>query len=155
MERGKIICLLLFVGLILVFSACHPRHVSNIKPAMTKEEVISSWGRTNLITYKTTNGTTHETWEYHFSNTDSVCWVTFSQDRVVSTECRAAPRPRYYAYPYYPYPYPYPYYYPYYYPYRYWQQMGFISIRSVYGSWMFRRTPLFPCIDFHMSNEYI
>ena len=32
MERKRIICLFLFVVLILVFSACHPRHVSDIKP---------------------------------------------------------------------------------------------------------------------------
>ena len=121
MERKRIISLFLFVALILVFSSCHPRHVSDIRANMTKEEVVSLWGGTSLITYKTVNGKTLETWEYHFSNTDSICWVTFSQDRVVSTECRNAPRGGYYyAYPYYPfyYPFPYPYYYPYYYPYR-------------------------------------
>ncbi len=123
MERKRVISLFLFAGLVLVFSSCHPRHVSDIKPNMTKEEVVSLWGGTSLITYKTVNGKTLETWEYHFSNTDSICWVTFSQDRVVSTECRNAPRAQYYyayPYPYYPYPY-YPYPYPYYYPYyRHW-----------------------------------
>ena len=121
MERKGIICLLFFAALILVFSSCHPRHVSDIRTNMTKEEVVSLWGTTDLITYKAVDGKTVETWEYHFFNTDSVCWVTFSQDRVVSTECRNAPRGGYYyAYPYYPfyYPFPYPYYYPYYYPYR-------------------------------------
>ncbi len=119
MERKRVISVFLFAGLILVFSSCHPRHVSDIKPNMTKEEVVSLWGGTSLITYKTVNGKTLETWEYHFSNTDSICWVTFSQDRVVSTECRNAPRAQYYyayPYPYYPYYYPYPspyYYYPY------------------------------------------
>ncbi len=110
---------LFFVALILILSSCHPRHTSDIRPNMTKEEVVSLWGGTSLITYKTVNGKTYETWEYHFATTDSNCWVTFFQNRVVSTECRRQPRPYYYAYPY-PYYYPYRYYYPYpyYYPYR-------------------------------------
>jgi len=130
MERKRIICPFLFVVLILVLSSCHPRHVSDIKLAMTKEEVVSLWGGTDLITHRTVNGKTVETWEYHFLNTNSICLVTFSQDRVVGTECRRQPRPEpyYYTYPYYPYYYyPYPYYYggyydyyrPYQYPYRY------------------------------------
>ncbi len=118
MKTKHIIYLPFFVALILISSSCHPRHVSDIKPNMTKEEVISLWGKTDLITYKTVGGKTVETWEYHFSTTDSVCLVTFSQDRVVRTECRRQ-LPSYYAYPYPYYPYPYPYYYPYYYyPYR-------------------------------------
>ncbi len=130
MERRRIIYLLPLVALILVFSSCHPRHVSDIKPNMTKEEVVAFWGKTDLVTHKTVNGKTLETWEYHFSHTDSICLVTFSQDRVVSMQCRRQPRPYYYTYPYSPYyyyPYPYyyggyyryyrPYYYPYYYPY--------------------------------------
>jgi len=125
MERKRIHYVFLFIVLMLVFSSCHPRHVSDIKPAMTKEEVVSLWGKTDLITYKTVDGKTLETWEYHFSNTDSICLVTFSQDRVVNTQCRRQPRPYYYTYPYYPYPYYYggyyrhyyPYYYPYHYPY--------------------------------------
>jgi|APFre7841882590_1041340.scaffolds.fasta_scaffold21887_3 hypothetical protein len=84
MERKRIICLFLFIVLILVFSACRPRYVSDIKPAMTKEEVVSLWGRTNLITYKTVNGTTLETWEYYFATSGSVCWMTFIQDRVAA-----------------------------------------------------------------------
>ncbi len=84
MERKRIIYLFLFVVLILVFSSCHPRHVSDIKLAMTKEEVVSLWGRTDLITYKTTNGTTLETWEYHFANSGSICRITFIQDRVAA-----------------------------------------------------------------------
>jgi len=118
MERKGIICPFLFIVFILVLSSCHPRHVSDIKLAMTKEEVVSLWGRTELITHRTVNGKTVETCEYHFFNTTSICLVTFSQDRVVGTECRRQPRPEpyYYAYPYpyyygYPYPYPYPYYY--------------------------------------------
>jgi hypothetical protein len=88
MERKRILCLFLFVVLILVISSCHPRHVSDIKPNMTKEVVVSLWGKTDLITDRTVNGKAVETWEYHFSNSDSICWITFSQDRVVATQCR-------------------------------------------------------------------
>ena len=84
MERRRIICLFLFVVLIFIFSSCHPRHVSDIKLAMTKEEVASLWGETDLITYKTVNGTTFETWEYHFASSGSTCQITFVQDRVAS-----------------------------------------------------------------------
>jgi len=145
MESKRIICLVLIAVLILVLSSCHPRHVSDIKLAMTKEEIISLWGPTDLITYKTVKGTTLETWEYHFANSDSICWITFIQDRVAATpQCRRSPvggwyysqserQPYpetyyYYLQPYYsPYYYPYPYYYggyyryygPYYYPYHY------------------------------------
>jgi hypothetical protein len=111
----------MFAGLALLLSSCHPRHASDIKPNMTKEDVVALWGGTPLVTHKTVNGKVVETWEYHFSTTDSICLVTFSQDRVVGTECRRQPRTYYYADPYYPYYYPYPHYYPYpyYYPYRY------------------------------------
>ena len=88
MEKKKIICLFLFVALILVSSACHSRNISDIKPAMTKEKVISLWGPTNLITYKNANGFTLEIWEYHFASSDSICSVIFVQDRVARTECR-------------------------------------------------------------------
>jgi len=88
MEKKKIICLFLFVVLILVSSACHSRNISDIKPAMTKEKVISLWGPTNLITYKNANGFTLEIWEYHFASSDSICSVIFVQDRVARTECR-------------------------------------------------------------------
>jgi len=92
MEKGKVICLFLFVVLILIFSSCHPRHVSDIKLAMTKEEVVSLWGRTNLITYKTVNGTTLETWEYHFAGSGSICRITFIQDRVTANpQCDRPP----------------------------------------------------------------
>ena len=88
MERKRIICLSLFVVLILIFSSCHPHYVSDIKPNMTKEEVVSSWGKTDLITYRNVNERSLETWEYYFSNSDSICWVTFFQDKVVATQCR-------------------------------------------------------------------
>jgi hypothetical protein len=109
MERKRIHYIFLLTVLILVFSSCHPRHVSDIKPNMTKEEVISLWGKTDLITYKTVNAKTVETWEYHFATSNSICWITFIQDRVATTQCRGPAR--------YYYPYPYRYYYPYYYPY--------------------------------------
>ncbi len=124
MGRKRIIGLFLFVVIILILSSCHPRQASDIKPNMTKTEVVSLWGGTPLISYKTVNGKTYETWEYHFATTDSICWITFLQDRVISTQCRRQPYAYYYTYPYYPYyyPYPYPYYYPYYYLYRrYWR----------------------------------
>ena len=92
MEGKRVICLFLFVVLILIFSSCHPRHVSNIKLAMTKEEVVSLWGQTNLITYKTVNGTTLETWEYHFTGSGSICRITFFQDRVTTNpQCDRSP----------------------------------------------------------------
>ena len=124
MEKKKIIFLFLFVVLILVFSSCHPRHVSDIKPAMAKEEVVSLWGDTDLITYKTTNGATLETWEYHFAGSHSICQITFNQDRVTDTpQCDRPPvKKRYYVQsesPLYPEPYYYPYPYFYYYPYPY------------------------------------
>ena len=85
MERKRGICLFLFVVLMLVISSCHSRQFSDVKLAMTKEEVISLWGPTYLITYKTINGATLETWEYHFGTSDSICRVTFIQDRVAAT----------------------------------------------------------------------
>ncbi len=98
MERKKIICLFLLGALFLVFSSCHPRRVSDIKPNMTKEEVASLWGRTSLVTHRTVDGKSVETWEYHFSNSDSICSVTFSQERVAATECRPLRSGTYYVY---------------------------------------------------------
>ena len=93
MEKKKIICLFLFVVLILVFSSCHSRNISDIKPAMTKEKVISLWGPTNLISHKNVNGLgTLEIWEYHFESSDTICSVTFVQDREARTECRPEER---------------------------------------------------------------
>ena len=88
MEKRKVVCLFLFVVLILVSSSCHSRNISDIKPAMTKEKVVSLWGPTNLITYKNANGFTLEIWEYHFTSSDSICSIIFVQDRVARTECR-------------------------------------------------------------------
>ncbi len=89
MEKKKIICLFLLVVVILVSSGCHSRSISDIKPAMTKEKVISLWGPTNLISHKNVNGLgTLEIWEYHFASSDTICSVIFVQDRVARTECR-------------------------------------------------------------------
>jgi hypothetical protein len=88
MEKKKIIYLFLFVVFSLVFSSCHSRNISDIRPAMTKEQVISLWGPTNLITHKNANGMTLEIWEYHFAGSDSICSIIFVQDRVARTECR-------------------------------------------------------------------
>ena len=115
MEGKRMQSIFLFVLTFLVLSSCHPRQVSDIRPNRTKEEVISLWGTTHLITYKTVNGKIVETWEYHFATTDSICRITFIEDRVTATQCS---RPRYYYRYAYPYPYPYGYYYPSY-PYNY------------------------------------
>jgi len=95
MEKKKIICLFLFVILVFILSSCHPRRVSDIKSNMTKEEVVSSWGKTPLVTTKTVDGKTLEIWEYHFLSSNSACSITFSQDRVVGTQCRPLQREGY------------------------------------------------------------
>ena len=46
MGKERITFLCLFVALILISSSCHLRRVSDIRPDMTKEEVVSLWGRT-------------------------------------------------------------------------------------------------------------
>jgi len=91
MESKKRLCLFLLIILILVFSSCHPRHVSDIKPGMTKEDVVSLWGKAGLTTYKIVNGRSIETWEYYFPKSESICWVDFFQDTVVASECRPGP----------------------------------------------------------------
>jgi hypothetical protein len=88
MENRKIVCLFLFVFLTLVLSSCQSHNISDIKPAMTKENVISLWGRTNFITYKNADGFTLEIWEYHFDSEDSICSIIFVKERVARTECR-------------------------------------------------------------------
>jgi hypothetical protein len=95
MEGKKIICLFLFVILVFILSSCHPRRVSDIKSNMTKEEVVSFWGKTPLITTKTVEGKMLEIWEYHFLSSNSACSITFSQDRVVGTQCRPLQREGY------------------------------------------------------------
>jgi hypothetical protein len=95
MGRKRIVCLFLFVVVVLVLSSCHPRRASDIKPNMTKEEVLALWGKTPLITTKTVDGKTIEIWEYHFLGSNSACSITFSQDRVASTQCRPLQREGY------------------------------------------------------------
>ncbi len=93
MEKKKVICLFLFVVLILVSFSCHTRSMTDIKPAMTKEKVISLWGPTNLISHKNVEGLGDvETWEYHFESSDTICSVIFVQNRVARTECRSEGR---------------------------------------------------------------
>jgi hypothetical protein len=98
MERRKWIHLFLLVVLFLFLVSCHPRRVSDIKPNMTKEEVASLWGKTPLVTNKTVDGKAVEAWEYHFFNSDSICQVTFSDERVTATQCRPTRLGTYYSY---------------------------------------------------------
>ncbi len=88
METKKIVCLFLLSALFLGLYSCHPRRVSDIKTNMTREEVASLWGKTPLVAHKTVDGKAVEIWEYHFSSSGSACWVTFSEDRVTTTQCR-------------------------------------------------------------------
>jgi len=89
MEKKKIVFLLLSAVLIFVFSSCQTRQITDIKPAMTKEKVISLWGSTNLISHKNVEGLGDlEIWEYHFEASDTICSVIFVQNRVARTECR-------------------------------------------------------------------
>jgi hypothetical protein len=93
MEKKKVVFPILLVVLVLVFSSCHSRSISDIKPAMTKEKVISLWGPTNLISHKNVEGLgALEIWEYHFESSDTICSVIFVQDRVARTECRPEER---------------------------------------------------------------
>jgi hypothetical protein len=93
MEKKRITCLFIFVVLILVFSSCSTRSMTDIKPAMTKEKVISLWGTTNLISHKNVEGLGDlEVWEYHFESSDTICSVIFVQNRVARTECRPEER---------------------------------------------------------------
>ncbi len=84
MANKRILCAFLFIILTLVFPSCHPRHVSDIKPGMTKEEVVSLWGK-GLVSYKIVNGRNIETWEY--SKSKSICSVDFFKETVVASEC--------------------------------------------------------------------
>ena len=89
MGKKKIVCVIPFVFLSLVFCSCHSRNISDIKPAMTKEKVISLWGPTELISRKNVEGLGPlEIWEYHFESSDTICSVIFVQDKVARTECR-------------------------------------------------------------------
>jgi len=98
MERKNLIHLFLLAVLFLVFVSCHSRRVSDIKPNMTKEDVASLWGKTPLVTHKTVDEKAVEIWEYHFSGSGSICRVTFSDERVASTQCRPLRVGTYYSY---------------------------------------------------------
>ncbi len=89
MEKKKVVFLFVFVAVVLVFSACHSRSISDVKPAMMKEQVISLWGTTNLITHKNVEGLGDmEIWDYHFASSDTICSVIFVRNRVARVECR-------------------------------------------------------------------
>jgi len=88
MEKKKIICIFLFIVLAFVFSSCQSRQITDIKPAMTKEKVISLWVSTNRMYQKNADGFVFEVWEYHFESSDTICSVIFVQDRVSRVECR-------------------------------------------------------------------
>jgi hypothetical protein len=95
--RKKVVFTLLLVWMALFLASCHVRHPSDIRPGMTREDVIRAWGETYLITHQMREGKQLEVWEYHFANTGAVCRIVFYQDRVTTTECRRRPpRPWWY-----------------------------------------------------------
>jgi len=78
--------ILIIVCLLFLFSCAH-RTPSQIRPDMTKEEVIRLWGETELVTYQRIQDKTIEIWEYHFGWTGNRCGIAFLEDRVISTKC--------------------------------------------------------------------
>jgi hypothetical protein len=95
--RKKVIFSLLSVWMVLLLASCHVRHPSDIRPGMTKEDVIRAWGGTYLPTQQIREGKQVEVWEYRFANTGAVCRIVFYQDRVTTTECwRGVFRPWWY-----------------------------------------------------------
>ncbi len=78
-----------FIILALVFSSCHPRHISDIKAGVTKEEVVSLWGKERLVSYNIIDGKNIESWEYYLSKSNSICRIDFFQDTVVASECHS------------------------------------------------------------------
>jgi len=85
--RKRVILSLLSVGMILFLASCHARHPSDIRPGMTKEDVIRAWGGTYYPTQQIRDGKQVEVWEYHFANTGAVCRTVFYEDRVTTTQC--------------------------------------------------------------------
>jgi uncharacterized protein (DUF1330 family) len=81
--RRQLIFILVLIWAALVLASCHPRHASDIRPGMTKEDVVRTWGAKYLIR----EGKPYETWEYHFATSESICIVTFHEDRVVRANC--------------------------------------------------------------------
>jgi hypothetical protein len=95
--RRRVLLILLFAFVTLSSYSCHVRYPSDIRPGMTKEDVIRAWGGTYLITHQIRQGKQVEVWEYHFANTGSVCRIVFYEDRVTTTECwQSPPQPWWY-----------------------------------------------------------
>ena len=85
--RNKVIFSFLSVWVVLLLASCHVRHPSDIRPGMTKEDVIRAWGETYYPTQQIRNGKQVDVWEYQFANTGAVCRIVFYQDRVTTTQC--------------------------------------------------------------------
>jgi hypothetical protein len=95
--KDKVIIALLLVWMALFLASCHVRQPSEIRPGMTKEEVVRAWGGTYYPTQQIREGKQVEVWEYRFANTGAVCRIVFYQDRVTTTECwRGVFRPWWY-----------------------------------------------------------
>ena len=85
--KKKVILGFLSVWTVLLLVSCHVRHPYDIRPGMTKEDVIRAWGGTYLPSQQIRDGKQVEVWEYRFANTGAVCRVVFYQDRVTTTQC--------------------------------------------------------------------
>ena len=85
--KKKVILSLLSIWMVLLLASCHVRHPSDIRPGMTKEDVVRVWGGTYYPTQQIRDGKQVEVWEYQFSNTGAVCRIVFYQDRVTTTQC--------------------------------------------------------------------
>ena len=83
----KISLTFLSVWVVLFLASCHVRRPYDIRPGMTKEDVVKAWGGTYLPTQQIREGKQVEVWEYRFANTGAVCRITFYQDRVTTTQC--------------------------------------------------------------------
>ena len=89
--RKQLILTLVFVWVTLFLVSCHVRYPSDIRPGMTKEDVIRVWGRRYLITYQMRDGKQVEVWDYHFETTGTVCRIVFHEDKVTNTQCWRRP----------------------------------------------------------------
>jgi len=85
--RKKVIFALLLMAMIFLLASCHVRRPADIRPGITKEDVIRVWGGTYYPTQQIREGKQVEVWEYQFSNSGAVCRVFSYQDRVTTTEC--------------------------------------------------------------------
>jgi len=75
--RKKVIFTLLSVWMVLVLASCHVRHPYDIRPGMTKEDVLRTWGGTYLPSQQVREGKQVEVWEYRFANTGALCRIVF------------------------------------------------------------------------------